>query len=114
MGLFIGASILSLNASAIHCLKKIMTKFKGSIGSHTSSDPDYIEGQGEMTQNDEIFELSKGTRISSTPNRMYPFEIELTNSQILNKIQEDLENLGKKVNAMENKKKSNHTKKSKK
>ena len=119
MGLFIGASILSLNANAINCLKKIITKFKGSIGSRISSGkrmyPDYIESHGEMTQNDKILEVAEVFGISSTPNRIYSFEIELKNAtQILNKIQEDLENLGKKVNAMENKKKSYHRKKSKK
>ena len=77
--------------------------------------PDYIEGHGEMTQNDKILEVAEVFGISSTPNRIYSFEIELkNNTQILNKIQEDLEKLGKKVNAMENKKKSDHRKKSKK
>ena len=76
--------------------------------------PDYIEGHGEMTQNDKIFEVAEGTRLSSTPNRIHPFEIELTNTQILKKMQEELAKLGKKVNAIENKKKSNHRKKSKK
>ena len=118
MGLFIGASILSLNASAINCLKKIITKFKGSLRSSISSeeslDPDYIESHGEMTQNDKILEVAEVFGISSTSNRIYSFEIELKNTQIWNKMQEDIERLGEKVNAMENKKKYNHRKKSKK
>ena len=77
--------------------------------------PDYIEGHGEMTQNDKILEVAEVFGISSTPNRIYSFEIELkNNTQILNKMQEELAKLGEKVNAMENKKKSNHTKRSKK
>ena len=77
--------------------------------------PDNIESHGEMTQNDKILEVAEVFGISSTPNRIYSFEIELkNNTQILNKMQEDIEKLGEKVNARENKKKYNHRKKSKK
>ena len=81
LGLFIGASALSLSNIALNYFFQMMPKLKNRVGSGIRVgqivEDEYTEGQQET-------ERTQGT--SPTPHRMSPLEIEIT----LIKIQEDL------------------------
>ena len=107
LGLFIGASILSLYEISIKFFTKMVTKFKSRLGSKIKTEELNVEivecneGQGEAVLNDNFFQPSKKT--FSTPRKISATEMELEfeNSQILIKMQEDLVNLGKTIEKLE-------------
>ena len=95
MGLFIGASVLSLSNIALNYFFQMMPKLKNRVGSgmrvEQIVEAEYTEGQEETELNDKFFERTRGT--SPPPHRMSPFEIEIT----LNKLQEDFVKLESKI-----------------
>ena len=105
LGLFIGASILSLYDISINFFMKMVTKFKSRLDSEIKTEEpkveieEYIEGQEETILNDKSFQPTKMG--FSTPHRISPVEMELKNSPILIKIQEDSVKQGKAIKKLE-------------
>ena len=105
LGLFIGASILSLYDISIKFFMKMVTNFKSRLDSEIKIEElkveieEYNEGQWETVLNDKSFQPTK--KVFSTPHRISPFEMELKNCLILIKIQEDLVKQGKTIKKLE-------------
>ena len=105
LGLFIGASILSLYDISINFFMKMVSKFKSRLISEIKTEKlkleieEYNEGQGEKLSNDKSFQPTK--KGFSTPHRISPVEMELKNSPILIKIQEDSVKQGKAIKKLE-------------
>ena len=101
LGLFIGASILSLYDISINFFTNMVTKFKSKLDSEikTGEIKEYNEGQWETVLNDKSFQPTK--KVFTTPHRISPFEMELENCLILIKIQEDLVKQGKTIKKLE-------------
>ena len=81
LGLFIGASILSLYDISISFFMKLVTKFKS-------------RGDSEIS-----FTTSK--KVFSTPLRISPVEVELEDHPILIKMKEDLAKQGETIKKLE-------------
>ena len=81
LGLFIGASILSLYDISISFFMKLVTKFKS-------------RGDSEIS-----FTTSK--KVFSTPIRISPVEVELEDHPILIKMKEDLVKQGETIKKLE-------------
>ena len=81
LGLFIGASILSLYDISISFFMKLVTKFKS-------------RGDSEIS-----FTTSK--KVFSTPIRISPVEVELEDHPILIKMKEDLAKQGETIKKLE-------------
>ena len=81
LGLFIGASILSLYDFSISFFMKLVTKFKS-------------RGDSEIS-----FTTSK--KVFSTPIRISPVEVELEDHPILIKMKEDLAKQGETIKKLE-------------
>ena len=81
LGLFIGASILSLYEISISFFMKLVTKFKS-------------RGDSEIS-----FTTSK--KVFSTPIRISPVEVELEDHPILIKMKEDLAKQGETIKKLE-------------
>ena len=105
LGLFIGASILSLYDISIKFFMKMVTKFKSRLGTEIKTEDrkeeieEYNKGQRETVLNDKSFQPIK--KVFSAPHRISPAEMELENFPILIKIQEDLVKLEKTVKKQE-------------
>ena len=84
---------------------KMAPKFKSRLVSEIKTEKlkveieEYIEGQWETQSNDKSFQPRK--KVFSTPHSISPVEMELENSPILIKIQEDLVKLGKTIKKLE-------------
>ena len=105
LGLFIGASILSLYDILISILMKLLTKFKSRVDSEIRTDElnaeieEYNEGQWRTVLNDKSFTPSK--KVFSTPLRISPVEVELEDHPIIIKMQAELVKLGKTIKKQE-------------
>ena len=105
LGLFIGASILSLYDISIKFFMKMVTKFKSRVGTEIKTEDlkveieEYNKGQRETVLNDKSFQPIK--KVFSAPHRISPVEMELENFPILIKMQEDLVKLEKTVKKQE-------------
>ena len=105
LGLFIGASILSLYDISINFFMKMLTKFKSRFDSEIKTEElkveieEYNKGQGETILNDKSFQPTK--KAFSIPHRISPVEMELKNSPILIKMQEDSVKQGKAIKKLE-------------
>ena len=105
LGLFIGGSLLSLYDISIKFFMKMVTKFKSRLDSEIKTEElkveieEYNEVQGETVLNDKSFQPTK--KVFSTPHRISPVEMELENSPILIKMQEDLVKQGKTIKKLE-------------
>ena len=105
LGLFIGASILSLYDILISILMKLLTKFKSRVDSEIRTEElnaeieEYNEGQWRTVLNDKSFTTSK--KVFSTPIRISPVEVELEDHPILIKMKEDLVKQGETIKKLE-------------
>ena len=103
LGLFIGASILSLYDISIKFFMKMVTKFKSRLEIKTEElkveIEEYNEGQGGKVLNDKSFQPTK--KVSTTPHRISSVEMELENSPIIIKMQEDSVKQGKAIKKLE-------------
>ena len=103
LGLFIGASILSLYDISIKFFMKIVTKFKSRLETEFKTEEveieEYKEGQGEKVLHDKSFQPTK--KFFSASHRILPVEMELENSPILIKMQEDIVKQGKTIKRLE-------------
>ena len=105
LGLFIGASILSLYDISISFFKKIVTKFKSRVDSEIRTEElnaeieECNEGQWRTVLNDKSFTPSK--KVFSTPLRISPVEVELEDHPIIIKMKEDLVKQGKTIKKQE-------------
>ena len=101
LGLFIGASILSLYDISISFFMKLFTKFKSKGDSEIRTEElnaeikEYKEGQLRTVLNDKSFTPSK--KVFSTPLRISPFEVELENSPSFIKMQAELVKQGETI-----------------
>ena len=93
LGLFIGASALSLSNVALNYFFEMMQKFKNRVGYNMTIEQivEDTEGQQEIKLNDKVFEDTRG--MSSTSHRMSQSEIEKT----LTKLQKDFVKLENKI-----------------
>ena len=105
LGLFIGASILSLYDIFISILMKLLKKFKSRVDSEIRTEEinaeieEYNEGQWRTVLNDKSFTPSK--KVFSTPLRISPVEVELEDHPIIIKMQAELVKLGKTIKKQE-------------
>ena len=105
LGLFIGASILSLYDIFISFFMRLVTKFKSRVDSEIKTEEinaeieEYNEGQWRTVLNDKSFTPSK--KVFSTPLRISPVEVELENSPSFIKMQAELVKLGKTIKKQE-------------
>ena len=105
LGLFIGASILSLYDISISFFMKLFTKFKSKGDSEIRTEElnaeikEYKEGQLRTVLNDKSFTPSK--KVFSTPIRISPVEFELEDHPILIKMKEDLVKQGQTIKKLE-------------
>ena len=85
LGLFIGASILSLYDIFISFFMRLVTKFKSRVDSEIKTEEinaeieEYNEGQWRTVLNDKSFTPSK--KVFSTPLRISAVEVELIKMQ---------------------------------
>ena len=105
LGLFIGASILSLYDIFISFFIRLVTKFKSRVDSEIKTEEinaeieEYNEGQWRTVLNDKSFTPSK--KVFSTPLRISPVEVELEDHPIIIKMQAELVKLGKTIKKQE-------------
>ena len=105
LGLFIGASILSLYDISIEVFIKMVTKFNRTLHTAIKTEDlkleieEHNKGQRETVLNDKSFQPIK--KVFSAPYRISPVEMELENFPILIKMQEDLVKLEKTVKKQE-------------
>ena len=105
LGLFIGASILSLYDIFISFLMRLVTKFKIRVDSEIKTEEinaeieEYNEGQWRTVLNDKSFTPSK--KVFSTPLGISPVEVELENSPSFIKMQAELVKQGKTIKKQE-------------
>ena len=105
LGLFIGASILSLYDIFISILMKLLKKFKSRVDSEIRTEElnaeieEHNEGQWRTVLNDKSFTPSK--KVFSTPLRISPVEVELEDHPIIIKMQAELVKLGKTIKKQE-------------
>ena len=105
LGLFIGASILSLYDIFISFFMRLVTKFKSRVDSEIRTEEinaeieEYNEGQWRTVLNDKSFTPSK--KVFSTPLRISPVEVELEDHPIIIKMQAELVKLGKTIKKQE-------------
>ena len=82
---------------------KMVTKFKSRIEIKTEElkveIEEYNDGQWETQLNEKSFQPTK--KFFSAPHRILPVEMELENSPILIKMQEDIVKLGKTIKKQE-------------
>ena len=101
LGLFIGASILSLYDIFISFFMRLVTKFKSRVDSEIKTEEinaeieECNEGQWRTVLNDKSFTPSK--KVFSTPLRISPVEVELEDHPIIIKMQAELVKLGKTI-----------------